>query len=120
MKAFLQGNVVILSAGIGLLLIWLCSEKQYEKKLCMWKKQRIFKGKNTKCEYRNRMVRIRGTRAKIGKTTGFKFNDKPFSNAKLNLHIAVKKLNEADVIAEGHCSGGNSLLLMLLQVRVSG
>ena len=79
----------------------------------MWNKRQVVKLKNAKCEHKNRMIRIRGTRAKIGKTTCFAFNDKPFSDAKLNRHIAEKKLNEADLTALGHCSGGNSLLFML-------
>jgi hypothetical protein len=58
------------------------------------------------------MIRIRGTRAKRGKATSFTFNDKPFSDAKLNRHMAEKKLDEAALTALGHGSGGNSLLMV--------
>jgi len=85
----------------------------------MWNKQWIVKGKNAKCEHKNRMILIRRTRAKIGKSTGFTFSDKPFSDAKLNRYIAEKMLNEVDLTAEGHCAGGNSLLLMWPQLLVS-
>jgi hypothetical protein len=81
----------------------------------MWTAKR----KNATREHKERMIRIRGTRAKIGKTTGFTFNDKLYTDAKLNRHIALKKLNEADLTAQGHCSGGNSLLTMLSQVLIS-
>jgi hypothetical protein len=85
----------------------------------MWNKQQIVKLKNAKSEHKNHMIRIRGTRAKIGKSTGFTFNDKPFSNAKLNRHIAEKELNEADLTALGHCLGGNGLLLLLSRMLIS-
>jgi hypothetical protein len=84
----------------------------------MWNKRQVVKPKNANGELKKRMIRIRGTRAKIGKTTSFIFNDKQFSDAKLNRHIAEKKLDEADLTALGHCSGGNSLLLMLSQVLI--
>jgi hypothetical protein len=85
----------------------------------MWNKRQIVKPKNAKGELKNRMIRIRGTRAKIGKTTSFIFNDKLFSDAKLNRHIKAKELNEADLTALGHCSGGNNLFLMVSQVLIS-
>jgi len=85
----------------------------------LWIKRGVLKEKNAKCEFKNRMICIRGTRAKIGKTTTFIFNDKLFSDAKLNRYIAYKKLNEANVMAEGHHPGGNCLLLILPPILIS-
>ena len=74
----------------------------------MWNKKGLVKRKNANRGQKERMIRIRGTRASMGKSTGFIFNGETYSDGKLNRHIADIKRNESEIIALGHCPGGKA------------
>jgi len=55
------------------------------------------------------MIGILRTRAKQGKITGFKYNNKPYSIAQLNRYIAESQLDEGRLASLESYSGGNHL-----------
>ena len=78
----------------------------------MWIKKGLIPAKNATGGQLERMIRIRGARAKMGKSTRFTLNNRTYTDAKLNRLIPPGKRKETEIIALGHRLGGKALCIM--------